>query len=253
MSEIKREIKRRNGFTLLELLVSMSMITIIVAVSLTVIDWDGGQRSVSRAVDVLGDAIRVTRTQAIMNGSSARLLVNFDETDEERYLRFLGIMVKETDGSGNWSAVDRGSYLPAGCYVVPRTDVGIEFVDWGSTETPHKGVCEKERDGDLAEYNYVYPFADPVAEGSGPKWLVWQFGPDGRLEVCGGTGGAPVKNYFVVGEGNRDGASKIVFSNDTTAQGLGVKLTGALFRINEVAYYEKKLDTKEEPEASETK
>ncbi|EDY83505.1 hypothetical protein VDG1235_3132 [Verrucomicrobiia bacterium DG1235] len=82
-----------------------------------------------------------------------------------------------------------------------------------------------------------------------PSWLVWQFSPDGRLETAttDGSGSAPITNYFVVGQASRSGAS-LIFSDHETALGLGVKRTGALFRIPDVAYYESKMKTAQDEE-----
>src|SRR5690606_38032246 len=89
-------------------------------------------RALDNGIGLIRDMARVARAQAILNGQPARLIINYDETDSERFLRYVGIVARvaveqvvDDEGNvtsvGTWQAVDRGAYLPQGVYVVPQT------------------------------------------------------------------------------------------------------------------------------------
>ena len=119
---------RRAGFTLLELLVVIAVIGILLGflgLNLT----GGGAAAMGAAQRTVGSLLQQTRIQAIMNGVEARLLLFEDPEDEERYHRFLRVVVMK---DGEWAPVGEGVYLPDGVYVVPQeTDEegGYSFAD----------------------------------------------------------------------------------------------------------------------------
>ncbi len=109
---------RRFGFTLLELLVVIAVMAILlgfIGINLT----GGGAAGLGAAQRTLGTLLLQTRIQAIMTGSEARLLVYNDPEVEERFHRFIRVVVQK---DGVWTPVDDGVYLPDGVYLVPNQE-----------------------------------------------------------------------------------------------------------------------------------
>ena len=178
---------RRRGFTLLELLVVIAVIAIImgfIGLDLT----GGGSAGMGAAQRTFCSMLQQTRIQAIMNGAEARLLIYDEPDDEEKYHRFLRVVVwmnepykdhnsndqydsgetfTDVDGSGGhseaWIPKGDGVYLPDGVYVVPEQNdftslaiLGSEqkwdpdaYSEWAGEEVFTFGKLEPER------YTYV--------------------------------------------------------------------------------------------------
>lgn len=130
MAAIERTRHPRRGFTLMELMVVISIITIFVGVigygflrgsaSSTV----GLQASQSMILALLTQA----RSEAIAAGRDVALLVHVDPSVPERYLRFV-VPAVVPEGSDPWKPLSAGHYLPSGSFVVPPVtpDVGARF------------------------------------------------------------------------------------------------------------------------------
>ena len=65
--------------------------------------------------------LRFAREQAIVRGSNAMLIINYDKSDSSKFLRYAGVIVEEEYQSGGWLAAHQGIYLPEGVYFVPQT------------------------------------------------------------------------------------------------------------------------------------
>lgn len=164
MSSARDASTRRSGFTLLELLVVIAVIAVFlgfVGISLT----GDGAAAMGAAQRTLGTLLHQTRIQAIMNGSEARLLVFDEPDDDERYHRFLRVVVfkdepykddnlngkydvgeefRDVDGSGGhnqaWVNVDDGVYLPDGVYIVPEEKDFSDLAIIGPNDVWNKNV-----------------------------------------------------------------------------------------------------------------
>ncbi len=134
---------RRTGFTLLELLIVVAVIGVLLGFLGINLTGDGAA-AMGAAQRTVGSLLQQTRMQAIMNGADARLLVCSEPDDEERFHRFLRVVVYReepfTDSNENgkhdsdepfidingdgsfgeaWVPVDEGVTLPDGVLVVP--------------------------------------------------------------------------------------------------------------------------------------
>ena len=108
----------RAGFSLIEMLVVIAIITILLsagAVGLKNLTQTGG---VSAAVPVAQSVFSHARELAIGRGSRARVLINADESDRERYLTYMivAFLSDDEDGNPKWVAESRGSSLPKGVF-----------------------------------------------------------------------------------------------------------------------------------------
>ena len=121
--------KSKRGFTLIELLVVISVI--LIASSVIFIGGNGGAgASLSSSQRIVSGITKGARGQAILKNARARLIIYSDSgvnEDEEKYLRYFGIIYESSPGSNNWIAATQGTYLPEGIYF--DTDLSVNH-DW---------------------------------------------------------------------------------------------------------------------------
>lgn len=172
MNTRRKKLRRgrgRAGFTLFELVVAMTVVAILTVASLTAVRFRPETISVEEGANRVAAMARAARAQAIMSGARARLLVNYDPTDTENYLKQLGLVVETGIGTGQWVAKDRGTLLPAGVFV----DVG-------------RSTFMKEEGEEVFFIPYpqqVENKMDAVASGGGKNhWKVVGFSPNGQIE-----------------------------------------------------------------------
>lgn len=114
------------GFTLFELLVSMSVVAILALVTLATVKLRPDAIAIEEAANRVANLGLVARSQAILKGGRARLLINYNPSDIEGYLRQIGVVVETAYNSGKWITVDRGFYLPKGVrFTSTNPDLGL--------------------------------------------------------------------------------------------------------------------------------
>jgi prepilin-type N-terminal cleavage/methylation domain-containing protein len=108
------------GFTLLELLVVITVIGLLIALGSSAIRNVGGMdvtSGVARSEAFLHEA----RAVAVGSGDPSRLLIDIDDPGSENYLRRLVIIARERGGDGvdgeeRWRLVGAALFLPRGVY-----------------------------------------------------------------------------------------------------------------------------------------
>ena len=123
--------------------------------------------------------VQQTRAKAAIYGQPARLIVNNDETDTDKYHRYLEIVVRDANKSKKWRVQGEGKFLEDGVYFIPEDDSRTIFTEdwfdaaytnWSSEEDVQlspsfKGVCVKRVVEISASFRYL------------------EFNPEGNL-VC---------------------------------------------------------------------
>ncbi|MBC2605383.1 pilus assembly FimT family protein [Pelagicoccus albus] len=223
----------KSGFTLFELLVTLTVITVIAAAGFLSIARGTDERSLEKAADMLHSMVRIARTQAITNGVHSRLIISLDQSDASSYLRKVGVVIEASD-QGYWKAVERGVVLPEGVYVVPQSGSVSFTSDWPATGRRSIYRKTNTESDDSAIYDYEYPLQDEVSEDSGTSWLCIQFSPNGRLSSAewGGGGLVPVSNQLVLAKGNWDG-SKVAFRSAADFIAIAFKQSGSSYQTQE--------------------
>lgn len=235
----------KSGFTLFELLITMSVISIVVGAGFYTIAKSTNDRALDRAANSVHSLVRVARTQAITSGVHARLIVNADPSDPDSYLRRIGVVLEgsasitvDEDELDSVLAVERGVLLPEGIYVVPQS--GKVVLPDGMPRSIYKKKNNDPSD-DTAVYRFDYPLAEPVpiVESGKPDWICIQFSPNGRLSSCehGGGGLVPRSNQLIITKGQLVGEN-VVFEEGNPFVGIAFKLSGASYSSSEIDLFE---------------
>ena len=106
--------RRKKAYTLVELLVVIAVIAILFTVVFVGTSSTDGTR-LSSAERTLAGLIKTARSQAILKSTKVRMIIHDDNSNIEKFNRFIGIVYQNDDGSG-WIAADKGTYLPKGIY-----------------------------------------------------------------------------------------------------------------------------------------
>ena len=154
--------KSKRGFTLIELLVVISVI--LIPSSIIFIGGNSGAgSSLSSSQRIVSGITKGARGQAILKNARARLIIYSDSgvnEEEEKYLRYFGIIYESSPGSNNWIAATQGTYLPEGIYF--DTDLSVNH-DWSTS----------------AKMNIEYPRNIAKSEGSGDEFYYYEFNSNG--------------------------------------------------------------------------
>ena len=114
--------KHLKGYTLIELLVVLALMTIAFSfVIVNTINSDG--LSLKSSQRILSAVAQGAKGQAIMKQSPARLIIYADQNkgrDDNKYLRFFGIVTQDPKNPRKWIAGTEGTYLPKGIYFMPE-------------------------------------------------------------------------------------------------------------------------------------
>jgi prepilin-type N-terminal cleavage/methylation domain-containing protein len=153
---------RRLGFTLIELLVVISII--LIASSIIFIGGGGGDGAkLSSAQRIISGIAQGARGQAILKNSTTRLIIYSDASgnkDDEKKLRYFGIVYEEAEDSDQWIAATQGTYLPEGIYF--NKDLSK---DW-----PQSSIM-----------NLNYPRITAQSGTSGEEYYYYEFNSNGTM------------------------------------------------------------------------
>ena len=83
----------------------------------------GGGAELGAAQRELLGLVQQARSRAALSGSETRLIINNDESDIDKYHRYVELVVKDTcatNGEVKWLVMGEGKYLADGVYFVPE-------------------------------------------------------------------------------------------------------------------------------------
>ena len=180
--------KHQKGYTLIELLVVLGLMIIAFSyVIVTTINNDG--MSLKSSQRILSAVARGTKGQAIMKQSPARLIIYADESndrDENKYLRYFGIVTQDPENPRKWIAGTEGTYLPKGIYFMPKLTekVNGKGKPIGEMFIEYPRIQSKVSNPRYGEKYYYYEFNanGTMAANFVNAWLI--FGA-GTLDVRG--------------------------------------------------------------------
>jgi prepilin-type N-terminal cleavage/methylation domain-containing protein len=177
----------RGGFTLVELLVVMTIISILLAVgaaSVRNISTGGVSTAAAQSEAIFNEA----RAIAIGSGRLSRVLIDIDDADSETYLRRIALAAQAMDENG--LPVPDQWELTGGVLLLPR---GVYFSQEFSRKDHVAGTGSID-EMDLTGVSLAY-------EG---KYLYYEFNSEGICSSGVGAGGTYTAPGFVLGRGVRD-------------------------------------------------
>ncbi len=241
---LKNSGRSQSGFTLLELVVVLSIMVILSTMGFVAYEATAPPGAVNAGRNTLHGLMRFAREQAIMRGSNAMLIINYDSSDADKFLRYAGVIVEEEYNSTNWKAAHSGVYLPKGVYFVPQSGEGadgFEFdAQWLLADVRSQYHCSNG-DSTKAIGGVEYPILNTIyldaSTGEEQDWIGYQFGPDGRVKgvdfaACSADGGSQ-SNHIVVGTARYQSEGGLLFQDSEQARGFIIRLNGVSYAVDD--------------------
>jgi prepilin-type N-terminal cleavage/methylation domain-containing protein len=200
---------RRSGFSLVELLTVIAIISVLMTVSVIGLNGLASGKGVSTAVSTTEAVFEEARALAIGRRTNAAVLVSVqDPRDRETYLRRLVVARKEVNPEtnqqeGDWVLESRGTTLPDKVYYSVSLSKQDHKNGSGSMKTVSLSNVKREYQG---EY-YIYEFnSEGLCTTPGASFVI-------------GTGSLPPgdKRPHVVAEGKKDFGGFVIWRNGGTS------------------------------------
>ncbi len=176
---IKLERQHLTGFTLVELLVVIAII--LIASSVVFLNTSGGSGAALGASQrIVSGIAQGARGQAILKRATTRLIIYSDGSgniDDDKKLRFFGIIYEDESTAGNWYAATQGTYLPDGIYFDPDASASNGSSLWSrSTMNIEYPRLKPQPLGGDEYYYYEFESNGTTAIGFQNAWLVLRAG-----------------------------------------------------------------------------
>lgn len=224
----------RRAFTLLELLVAVSMIVVLVVVVGSGLAGRGSDgAALISAQNSLVSLVGATRAQAALHGSTARLLVYASPPpggEADKYLRYLQVVRDVSAGStqSTWASAGHPVTLPAGVFVVPPA---------GITTTGGFAWNLNTATGPISLFvnrTAVRLIVDgqPFGGATGGLAFYIEYAPDGRVTPSFVGSTSSPKLAVSTAEAAANAVPR--FNNANAVRGLLLRLSGAVSPVNDV-------------------
>lgn len=218
--------RRAGGFTLLELLVVVGLISVIAMVVAGGLSGSGKSTALQAGQASAVNLLAAARTRAMASGYATRVLVQHDPQSAlagERYLRYLALEQQADDGS--WVTLQTAS-LPSGIYLLPhqnRTPANL----FGAAAAWTKLDGARLHSSCLSQA----PLARAVDGATTENWVPVLFSPQGTTNTSGqlvvATGRALAPGSYAAGE------SPVVLESQDTVRGLQLTAYGLSILVND--------------------
>ncbi len=188
-------VQKSKGFTLIEMLVVITIMGILMTMAASVLDDVGKGRTVEAAVADLEGMLQEAQATAIGNDTSTRVVIVDEPGDTSRdskHLRYAIVMMLskkekskgEYDGTdvsteGRWRSASNGKSFPNGVFFSPHYSKPLEWAEQGDEEMLGHDLMRIAGLGEVNVYyvefdekgRFVAPLADPL-NPTAPQRLV---------------------------------------------------------------------------------
>lgn len=143
----------RRGFTLIELIVVLAVISSVVLL-VSSRPWTNDSSQLRQAETSVAGLLRTARSAAIMKASRARFIVSLD-SGSENYLSLIAAVVKNE--TGQWELVSGPLQLPGAVRVLPASSVPVASgISWPSNAVSNFSGSETMAADGLPQGSYGY-------------------------------------------------------------------------------------------------
>lgn len=218
MSRLDRS---RGGVTLVELVVVIGLIAVLTGVVIVGLRGDQTQ-ALADGQGTVASLLSATRGQAALRGTNARLLVNANPENRERFLRYIVIEVQDPGDPDRWVAVDAGVTLPVGVAVLPKAATTVGNPD---------GVLAAGMMWNLSSTVFGTLSHQPIHSAVAEDWLgvaITARGTIARGPTTGLTGAGP-SGSIILGTYTAQppgGATPLMFDNPDNVRGMTLSSYG---------------------------
>lgn len=230
--------KMCRAFTLMELLVVLAVMGLMMgAIGFSLLGGGGAELGASQR-ELVG-LLQKARTLAAISGTSSRLIVHNDPNDEEKFHRYLEVVVKDANSSNQWNVDGEGEFLADGIYFVPEEiSLSVQADDW------RKDAFSRwsHNVSDPFELKDSFKGVRIEGEGDGTSFRYLEFDGSGNL-VCPSenSSSVPVPPLLVLANGSpypQDESIAISFKDPNSVAGVLMRRFGG-FAILEISDFQK--------------
>lgn len=163
------------GFTLIELMAVMAIIATMTALGASYLKRPQEGQGLNLSLSTTSALFQSARSLALTMNTPTKLLIHDDPGDSRRYGREIIVIYRDLDPNGQpaWHVQGRPTNLPQGIYYdkVRSTNTGSDSGD--------------PLVSSVAPVSMNFNFPGDLAEGSGPKWLAYEFSSNGTCVQAG--------------------------------------------------------------------
>ncbi|MBL65390.1 MAG: hypothetical protein CML14_04290 [Puniceicoccaceae bacterium] len=173
--------KSRKAFTLIELLVVLAVMGLMMGVIGFSLLSGGGAELGSSQRNLLG-ILQKARTKAAATGLTTRVIINAQTDDEEKFHRYLEVIIQDPNATNSWMVENEGITLDEGIYFVPEDSTASVQPDGWRSDAYSQWSQDSSQEFFLKD-----AFRGLREEGQGTEFKFIEFDSSGNL-VCPATG-----------------------------------------------------------------